>query len=215
MVFTRSKARQEASEAAQQVSSEAEDPEAPKPAVKRKSAVHAKSSLPREDSGVQTCEPTIEELAVHALQVLKARLGVASPDVNYQHGMESKEPANVMVLQMTKKQQTLPKHTGLATSLQPCMTEKPYFSLTTKGALKSSSLSSTSRPGLDSEEELMKNSVVTSDFEKKEVAPPMYVSKYAKAKARKVRHNVIASRCVCVCSEYCSLCTGGQREECW
>lgn len=214
MVFTRSKARrQEAADAAQQVSSssECEDPQPPKPAVKkrRKSAVHAKlilkPILPREESET-TCEPTVEELALHALQVMKARLGVESPHVNDQHGMESENSKkhDVMKLETTKQQQQqrppLPKRSGLATSLQPCMKEKPYFSLTTKGTLKSSSLSSTSRPALpwgESEEELMKNSVVTSDFEKKDIAPPMHVSKYAKAKARKVRFAQCVFLCVC------------------
>lgn len=187
MVFTRSKARQGV-----------EDSQPLQPAVKRtrKSAVQAKPDLkpvtgpPCEDSETDY-EPTIEQLALRALQVMKARLGVESPEASDRHGMESGNSAelDVMMLETTKKQhQPLPKRSGLfSTSLQPCMKERPYFSAATKRSLKSSPTNRPAQLWGESEEELMKKSVITSDFEKREVAPPMYVSKYAKAKARKAR----------------------------
>lgn len=162
----------------------------------RKSAVRPKPDLnpvtvpPCEDSETDY-EPSVEQLALRALQVMKEKLGVKSPDASDRHGVESGNSAelDVMMLETTKKQQQqpLPKRSGLfSTSLQPCMKERPYFSATTKRALKSSPTSRSALQWGESEEELMKKSVITSDFEKREVAPPMYVSKYARAKARKV-----------------------------
>lgn len=213
MVFTRSKARQGA-----------EDPPPLQPTVKkktRKSAVQAKPdskpvAVPCEESETD-CEPTIEQLALRALQVMKARLGVEPSDASDEHGVESgnSPEQDVMMLETKQQEEPQPKRSGLfSTSLQPCMKERPYFSTTTKRALKSSSSSRPALPWGESEKELMKKSVITSDFEKREVAPPMYVSKYAKAKARKVSIT-LSPPCVKLISLSFFLCAGSKRKVCW
>ena len=110
-------------------------------------------------------------------------------------GMETDDNVqpDVMMLESNTKKKLIPhqpRHSGvMVTSLQPCMKEKPYFSYSSKRGIVSASSSTGKQSGLswgEREEELMMKSVVTSDFEKRETAPPMYVSKYARAKARKV-----------------------------
>ena len=120
------------------------------------------------------------------------------------YGMETDgnvQPDVILLESDTKKKSipNRPSRTGvMVTSLQPCIKEKPYFSYSSKSGVVSASSSTGKQLGLpwgEREEELLKKSVITSDFEKKETAPPMYVSKYAKAKARKVSFR----DCHCVC----------------
>lgn len=75
---------------------------------------------------------------------------------------------------------------GLASSLQPAITEDLYFSFDQEEILRSSN------KGIfveDVDKELMKRSVITPDFERKERAPAMSQSRYTLQKTRKVyRH---------------------------
>ena len=107
-------------------------------------------------------------------------------------GMETDESVqpDVMLLESSAKKKSIPNRSScsgvMVTSLQPCMKEKPYFSYSSKRGVVSVSSSTGKQLGVpwgEGEEQLMKKSIITSDFEKRETAPPMYVSK---AKARKV-----------------------------
>jgi len=71
----------------------------------------------------------------------------------------------------------------LASSLQPAITEDLYFSFDQEEILRSSN------KGIfveDVDKELMKRSVITPDFERKERAPAMSQSRYTLQKTRKV-----------------------------
>ena len=208
MVRTRSRARQEAADTTLHLSSEEEGPPAARPAA---------TSLQKTREPVARLEhesdsPSLEELALRAFQVMQRRLGAGLSVSSDEEEMESETDAQPDILQLdgddrkpstSSKKRTTAAGT-LATSLQPLMKEKPYFSLDHRGSLASSS--SAGRRGSsweERDEDLMKRSVITSDFEKRDSAPPMYVSKYAKAKARKV--TIISSRSVDICPRICVL----------
>lgn len=205
MVYTRSKARQKASESAQIVSSGGEDPQTSQQVVKRSSRSVKKTrqavvqATPDQESEVpprDEDEQSVEELALRAFQVMKERLGRGSTEAGDQGtrgmGMETENDTELDILMLESDGKSKPplrdsRSGAISTSLQPCMKEKPYFSF--KKSLKSTPSSASRLMAVswgERDEDLMKKSVITPDFEKRETAPPMYVSKYAKAKARKV-----------------------------
>jgi hypothetical protein len=183
-------------------------PKEPKVRVTRLTKSEAKP--PRAEDGVAT--ESLEDLALRALRAMKSRLKVDSTTngsvkkmgeqvdaeedgmetVDYGMETDGNVQPDVILLESDTKKKSIPNRlsrTGvMVTSLQPRMKEKPYFSYSSKSGVVSVSSSTGKQLGLswgETEEELLKKSVITSDFEKKETAPPMYVSKYAKAKARK------------------------------
>lgn len=213
MVYTRSKARQKASESAQIVSSGGEDPQTSQQVVKRSSRSVKKTrqavvqATPDQESEVpprDEDEQSVEELALRAFQVMKERLGRGSTEAGDQGtrgmGMETENDTELDILMLESDGKSKPplrdsRSGAISTSLQPCMKEKPYFSF--KKSLKSTPSSASRLMAVswgERDEDLMKKSVITPDFEKRETAPPMYVSKYAKAKARKAAREKSAGR---------------------
>ena len=74
-------------------------------------------------------------------------------------------------------------HGGLASSLQPGITEELYFSFDQEEILRSSHRGNFLE---DIDEEVMKRSVITPDFERKERVPAVNQSRYTLQKMRKV-----------------------------
>ena len=144
-----------------------------------------------------TEEENIDELALRALRAMKkARHGMTSSEIETESsGTESEEDSqpSIMSLEPDAIPESIPpvsvktrRPDILATSLKPSVEETLYFSYSRKKGISRTAAGKAATTWGESEEDLMKRSVVTSDFEKKEVAPPMYVSKYARARARKV-----------------------------
>lgn len=153
-------------------------------------------------------EETIEQLALKALRSLKKKKGgmeTQEPDIRY--GTETEDDADgkqesngiqpdIMTLETPRTHQGRSKSSNkshrpdmLSSSLKPSLTEPLYFTYSRKKGITSSRAGGRSSAvtwGDTEEEEVMKKSVITADFEKRETAPPMHVSKYAKARARKV-----------------------------
>ena len=207
MVFTRSRARQQALDEVQSACNDTETPQSSQPVVQRRATKSAKRiavvaispvttptkrppPTSRTENQTTAAEDTIEELALRALRTMKAKLGMTSPEIEPQSEEESQP--NVMTLEPDSDSEKPPgsgksrRPDVLATFLKPSMKETLYFSYSRKkGILRTPGKASTTW-GDNQEDELMKKSVITPDFEKKEAAPPMYVSKYARARARKV-----------------------------
>ena len=213
MVCTRSKARQKAAAAGSQ-SAEEDVPQTVKTSARsarktrRKSAAQLQEARDLNSDAGQTSgsrcigggedgTESIEELALRAFRVMKERLeeeeGLGEDDRGEME-MDTNTRLDVMTLETkpdTMKEAVpgkLRRLSGvLPTSLQPRMEETPYFSYSRKKGLlgpltgKAGSLS-----WGEGEEELMKKSVITSDFEKRDAAPPMHVSKHTRDKARRV-----------------------------
>ena len=215
MVFTRSKARQQAREDAQSVPTDTETPEPSRGAVVKRTANSARKTktavirispvtspvkqppfTPRtKNRTTPTEEETIDKLALKALRAMKAaQFGMTSSEIQPESlGTESEEESqpSVMTLEPISERSAVSAQAGrpdmLATTLKPSVEETLYFSYSRKkGISRVAAGGKTSTTWGEGEEELMKKSVVTPDFEKKEAAPPMYVSKYARARARKV-----------------------------
>ena len=212
MVFTRSKARQRARSDAQSMPSDTETPEISRAAVEKRAKKSAKKAVIRispvasptkqlrpasrtKSRQTTTEEENIDELALRAL---RARQGMTSSEIDPESiGTESEEDSqpSIMTLEPDTIPETIPPPVSvktrrpdiLATTLKPSVEESLYFSYSRKKGISRTVAGKAATTWGESEEDLMKRSVVTSDFEKKEVAPPMYVSKYAKARARKVR----------------------------
>jgi hypothetical protein len=210
MVFTRSKARQRARSDAQSVPSDTETPEISRAAVEKRAKKSAKKAVIRispvasptkqlrpasrtKSRQTTTEEENIDELALRAL---RARQGMTSSEIDPESiGTESEEDSqpSIMTLEPDAIPETIPPPVSvktrrpdiLATTLKPSVEESLYFSYSRKKGISRTVAGKAATTWGESEEDLMKRSVVTSDFEKKEVAPPMYVSKYAKARARK------------------------------
>ena len=132
---------------------------------------------------------SLDDLALRAMRVMKERLGLLGDDQTGTESSDDTQP-DVILLQSNSSSKKRPapvkqrRPDDLATTLKPRMKEKPYFSYSRKRGMSHSA----GKPVAwgEGEEEVMKKSVITSDFEKRDVAPPMYVSKFAKARARKV-----------------------------
>lgn len=195
MVRTRSRARQEASQRSPLKSLVVEEASPLKPA-----ASHAIDTRYGERTKPES-PPGVEELALRALHVMKKRLGTESGDCSQSDlgNAGSTSQPNIMMLESDPKPSSS-KTSGfstLASSLQPCMKEKPYFSLRQEDILASAS--KPCPPWEDTDQQLMARSVITPDFEKRETVPPVHTSKYARARARKVsRHTWTYHR-------YCNL----------
>ena len=71
---------------------------------------------------------------------------------------------------------------GLASSLQPGITEELYFSFDQEEILRSSHRGTF----LEDVDEVMKRSIITPDFERKERVPAISQSRYTLQKIRKV-----------------------------
>ena len=227
MVFTRSKTRQQALETAQSTSAERETPQTSRQAeTGPKSPRKARKTLvvrltpvttptktpPRAAATGSVVEETIDELALRAFRAIRGR---SIAEDSGDGAMDQETEQDVMMFESDtdsekqKKSRVSEKKRAdvLPTSLKPSMEERPYFSYSRKKGIAGGRASVTWGEG---ERELMKRSVVTSDFEKRETAPPMYVSKYARARARKVSvclHICMYCVCMCLCtceSEYLS-----------
>ena len=213
MVFTRSKARQKTIENAQLVECESDAPQRMletvqnvRPVKKTRKSVSQVCSTEQACSEGDERKESLEKLALRALQVMKDRLGIEDSNQTGMETSNSTQP-DVMTLESdsnSKKTTPIKSHRPdmLASSLKPCMKETLYFSFSRKRGLSQSARKpAVSLSWGQSEDDIMKKSVITSDFEKRDVAPPMYVSKFSKAKARKVHthtHAFLTLR-VCVC----------------
>ena len=175
MVRTRSRARQEASRSSPLKGSVVEETSALKPATASSEEVRERTK--------PGSPPSVEELALRALHTIKKRLGTESRDCSQGDvgGMESTSQPGIMLLESEPKPSSS-KTSGfstLASSLQPYMKEKPYFSFRQEDILASAS--KPHPPWEDNDQQLMARSVITPDFVISETAPPISSSMYATA----------------------------------
>ena len=137
---------------------------------------------------------SVEELALRAFNNIQKRFEpkTGSRDSCNLHsegsGAEA-SPPGVLPLQSGSKDSVEPAArrgaaTVLASSLQPVMEVKPYFRFS-----KGSTVLSVQKPCPSWEErdrDLMERSVITPDFERKRAVPPIFTTRSAREKARKV-----------------------------
>ena len=136
----------------------------------------------------------LEELALQALSVIKRRQGQPRRVAEHRRNDEdSTTQPEVLLLESEAPRERVSKTKAssslrLSSTLQPRLKEKLYFSFNKKDILASSSATGKSKSSSweTGDEHLLAKSIITPDFEKKERAPPLVISKYARAKARKV-----------------------------
>ena len=146
-------------------------------------ASHGEDKKKRTNPGI---ESDTEQLVEEIFLKMKGSSGYSPNAQSSSDGTICKEQSDVLQLDSPSHQSPSTCPTELASSLQPHLDESIYFSYDPVKA-KDTDASKQKRTLCHNEvDSLLKKSVITSDFEKKECAPPINRSRYSLEKSRKV-----------------------------